>query len=333
MAVVAVFAGAEVLPGAAAGQAPGATPAPGATADEGRLVAGRHAAAGSERAYTLFVPERAPPAGARALVVMLHGCTQDAADFMRGTQMNRHAGARGAFVLYPEQRASANPQKCWQWYARSEIGRDAGEVALLADLVRAVVAAQQIDPTRVYVAGVSAGAAMAANLVAAYPELFAAMAVHSGVATGAAGDVLTALAAMKQGPATDGDALGRAALATMGARAHTLPVLVLHGRSDGVVSARNATALVQQWVTVNAVVRGIAVPGTATVRETVDTPDRYRATRERWQAPDGAILVESWMIDELGHAWSGGDPRGTFTDARAPDASALILRFFLDGAR
>ena len=121
------------------------------------------------------------------------------------------------------------------------------------------------------------------------------------------------------------------ALVMMGARTHTIPVLVLHGRADGVVSAKNAAALIRQWVVVNAIARGMAAPATATSSETVETPDRYRATRERWNAPDGAPLVESWMIDVLGHAWSGGDPSGTFTDAKGPDASTLILRFFLNG--
>ena len=315
-----------MLPGPAVAQVSGAS------SSAGRLVTGRSAAAGSDRAYTLFVPEVAPLAGGRVLVVMLHGCTQDAADAMRGTQMNRYAAPHGVFVLYPEQRADKHPQKCWQWYTPGEMKRDGGEVAIVASMVREVIASHGIDPARVYVAGMSAGAAMAANLVAAYPELFAAMAVHSGIAAGAATDVMSGIAAMRSGPTADGNTLGMGVLTAMAGRVREVPLLVLHGTADGVVSARNASSLVQQWLVVNTTARRMAPPREPSRHETVETKDRYSATHEVWTSTDGAVLVESYLVDGLGHAWSGGDPSGSFTDPKGPDASALILRFFLNGA-
>lgn len=324
--VTVVAAGADLLPGPAAAQAAGAPPA------AGRLVTGRTAAAGSARSYTLMVPDAPPPTGRRALVVMLHGCTQDAADFMRGTQMNTHAAPHGVFVLYPEQGAGQHPQKCWNWYAPAEMKRDAGEVAIVAAMVREVTAAQGIDPARVYVAGMSAGAAMAANLVAAYPELFAAMAVHSGIAAGAAADVMSAIGAMRSGPTADGDALGMAVLTAMADRAHAVPLLVIHGRADGVVSARNAASLVRQWLVVNASARHLAPPAVPARHEAVEATGRYGAVHEVWTSADGGMLVESYLVEGLGHAWSGGDANGSFTDPKGPDASALILTFFLAGA-
>lgn len=249
------------------------------------------------RPYRLFVPSARPPAGGRTLLVMLHGCTQDAADFARGTQVEMQAGRHGVTVLWPEQLPSAHPQRCWQWYTPAQIGRDAGESGLIAALIAQAMLQEGIAPSQVVIAGVSAGGAMAANLVAAYPERFAGLMVHSGVPALAADNVPEALGAMRAGPTRASAELAARVIAAMGVRARPLPVLIMHGAVDPVVSVKNAEALEAQWSAVNRAAGGSAVP------------------------------VELRIIPALGHAWSGGDSRGTFTDPKTPSATDALLAF------
>lgn len=273
---------------------------------EAGFIAGRHAAAGSERSYRLFVP---PGAGARALpmVVMLHGCTQTAEDFAAGTAMNEMALEQGFFVLYPQQSAKANPQRCWNWFKHSHQKRGRGEPALLASMVREVTARHGIDPKRVYVAGLSAGGAMAAILGEAYPELFAAVGVHSGLAAGCAADLPGALAAMKGSTGT-----------RRGAPASRMPTIVFHGDADATVHPGNAEA----------VITACAGPDLSAEEERVCQPGRRPATRRVYRSAQGRAVVEHWVVHGAPHAWSGGRPGGSYTDARGPDASAEMLRFF-----
>ncbi len=243
------------------------------------------------RELVVFTPSSLPSKPEeRALVVMLHGCAQTADDMARGTRMNA-AAERGRFiVLYPEQPASANPQRCWNWFLPDNVTRDKGETALLAGLIDSVARAYGVR--RVSLVGMSAGAAMAANLAVAYPERFAALALHSGVPACAAKDVMGAIGAMRQG-AADGDALGAAALAAMGTRARPIPVIALHGSDDKIVSPNNLDATVRQWTVVSS----------------------------------GRVSVEKVVLDGVGHAWSGGSAEGTFTAPAGPDATAMIVAF------
>ena len=243
------------------------------------------------RRYKLYVP--ATPSGDRRLLVMLHGCTQDPDDFARGTRMNEVAGARGFTVLYPEQPASANPLKCWNWFASANQKRDGGEPALLAAMIRKVTAEQQIDPSRVYVAGISAGGAMTAILGATYPEMFAAMGIHSGIPYGLVTEMSQALVAMRA-PKGDSVALGQAVLTAMGDRKKAIPILIMQGSVDPSVNAANAQLLAEQWRFVN-----------------------------------NGKGVELKVVDGLAHAWSGGSKEGTYTDEKGPDASAAFVDFFL----
>ncbi|WCT72232.1 PHB depolymerase family esterase [Sphingomonas naphthae] len=258
--------------------------------------------------YRLYRPIHARPG--MPLVVMLHGCTQSPEDFARGTRMNALADRHGFLVAYPGQSKAANMQKCWNWFQPGDQQRDRGEPALIAGITREVIAAEQADPTRVYVAGLSAGGAAAAIMGAAYPDLYAAIGVHSGLACGAARDLPSALAAMRGGAAGATTAGGR-----------FVPVITFHGDRDTTVNEANADEIVAAASTM----AGVALERRV---ETGRTAGRA-FTRTTATGPDGAILIERWTLHGAGHAWAGGDPAGTYADAAGPDASAEMLRFFL----
>ena len=269
-----------------------------------RLLDDSYRNAAGTRGYKLYVPS-GYSGQAVPLVVMLHGCTQTAADFAAGTRMNELAERETFLVAYPEQAAKANGQRCWNWFLPAHQRRDAGEPSLLAGITRQVMETHQVDPGRVFVAGLSAGGAMAAVLAATYPDLYAAAGVHSGLAHGSARDVSSAFAAMKEGPPAETRTPGQ-----------HIPLIVFQGVRDTTVAPANAAALLSPW------------SATATP-ETLTGPGW---TRRVWRDPAGTAVAEWWSVDNLGHAWSGGSPDGSFTNPAGPDASAELVRFFLDRA-
>lgn len=279
---------------------------PGPARGAGVFAGGSHSQAGLTRAYKLYAPPGAT-GQALPLVVMLHGCTQNPDDFAAGTSMNEHAREQGFFVLYPAQAQDANPSRCWNWFKHSHQQRGRGEPALLAGMTQAVMQQHGIDPRRVYIAGLSAGGAMAAIVAAAYPELFAAVGVHSGLARGAAGNLSEALAAMQGG--------GRG----HGGLPNAVPTIVFHGDQDRTVHPRNGEQVI-------AAVRGGAAAG-ATVEQGVCGQGR-RYTRSAHPPGSGSASAEHWLVHGGGHAWSGGQAAGSYTDAKGPDASREMLRFF-----
>ncbi len=273
----------------------------------GRWLDGAYANPFGRRPYKLYVPAARPSRG-MPLLVMLHGCTQSPDDFARGTGMNRLAEAAGLLVVYPGQVQSANPQRCWNWFQPTDQEREQGEPSLIAGITREVVHRHAADPAQVYVAGLSAGGAKAAVMAAAYPDLYAALGVHSGLAHRSAHDVPSALAAMR------GAAAGRAP-------GRFVPTIVVHGEHDRTVHPGNADSVLAQAL-------AVAPPLTASVEDgQVPGGHTYRRTRHR--TADGVALVEDWRVQGLGHAWSGGDPAGSHTDPRGPDASRAILDFCL----
>jgi len=279
--------------------------------DGGSFEEKNFSAAAGKRYYKLFVPpgytgQKLP------LVVMLHGCTQSPDDFAAGTRMNELAAEQNFLVLYPAQSRSANFSKCWNWFNAADQRRGAGEPSLIAGMTEQVMKDYAIDSGSVFVAGLSAGGAAAAVMGAAYPELYAAVGVHSGLACGAAHDMATAFAAMQRG------ATGHAATA-----GRLVPAIVFHGDRDTTVNPSNADAVVAQFA------RSVALKSQA---EDGRAPDGHAYTRTRYTDAAGRTLIEQWRIHGAGHAWCGGSQAGSFTDAQGPDATHEMLRFFLEHA-
>ncbi|WP_218838848.1 extracellular catalytic domain type 1 short-chain-length polyhydroxyalkanoate depolymerase [Sphingomonas guangdongensis] len=260
--------------------------------------------------YMLYRPAATAPN--MPLVVMLHGCTQTPEDCARGTGMNELAEELGFLVAYPRQTQAANQQRCWNWFRPGDQARGRGEPALIAGIVRDVIAAERIDAERVYVAGLSAGGAAAAIMADAYPDLFAAVGVHSGLACGAARDLPSALTAMNRGAAHQSSAPN--------GRKRFVPVITFHGDRDRTVIEANAREIV------HAASRAAGV--TITVVSETGSSGGRRFTRALSQDAAGRVLIEQWTIAGGGHAWSGGNPAGSHADAAGPDASRAMLSFF-----
>jgi poly(hydroxyalkanoate) depolymerase family esterase len=296
------FAGPGGLPGLDRGLKPAPAPLPDGARFEERVFAN---VAGT-RTYKLYVPARYN-GDPMPLVVMLHGCTQSPDDFAAGTQMNALAEEEGFLVAYPAQAQSANAQKCWNWFNVSDQQRDQGEPSLIAGITRAIMEEFSVETGRVYVAGLSAGGAAAAIMGAAYPDLYAAVGVHSGLACGAARDVASAFAAMRQGGAPACGA-GR-----------TVPTIVFHGDGDKTVHPVNGDQVIVQskaQAELNVTVDRGRSPGGVSYTRTVQTDE------------SGQPVLEQWVLHGSGHAWSGGSSAGSYTDPRGPDASREMLRFF-----
>jgi poly(hydroxyalkanoate) depolymerase family esterase len=313
---------------------------PGAPASKGQgeFTEGSHTHASLTRRYKLYTPPGSfgDVGKGLPLVVMLHGCTQNPDDFAAGTGMNELARQQGFCVLYPAQAADANPQRCWNWFKHTHQTRGRGEAALLADLTLSIIKQYSIDPRRVYVAGLSAGGAMAAIVAAAYPEIYAAAGVHSGLAVGAASNVSEALTAMKTGTGkrangsagvgvvANGSTPGRTAQGqATGGRA--VPTIVFHGDQDHTVHPRNGEQVIAavQGGTSQRVEQGVASGGRRFTRT-------VHLKRNGIESDDaGSAVAEHWLVHGAGHAWSGGNSKGSYTDPQGPDASREMLRFFM----
>ncbi len=277
-----------------------------------RFIEGTYSNPAGSRAYRLFIPNRYHRQPL-PLIVMLHGCTQSPEDFAAGTRMNFVAEEQPCFVAYPAQRSEANQAKCWNWFRTTDQQRGKGEPSLIAGITRQIMRDYSVDPKRVYVAGLSAGAAAAAIMGATYNDLYAAVGVHSGLACGAAVDLPSALLAMRQGGGWD----DRAVLSDRTA----VPTIVFHGDRDNTVHPINGDQVLEQSArarsTQKKVHRG-RVPG------------GHAYTRTTHIDASGRGIFEHWNIHGAGHAWSGGSAAGSYTDPRGPDATREMLRFFLE---
>ena len=302
--------------GSGLGQMPVRTPA--APLPEGaKFDSGSFANAAGSRQYKLYVPA-AYHDQALPLVVMLHGCTQDPDDFAAGTQMNAVAEARQCLVLYPQQSQSANSSKCWNWFNAADQARDSGEPSIIAGMTREIAQRYNVDPQQIFVAGLSAGGAMAAIMGTIYPDLYAGVAVHSGLPYGAATDLPSALAAMRSGMAKTP---AQAQQAGGGQAFKGIPVIVFHGDADQTVNQRNGEQVMASATP------GGAAAGTRS-REQGQVPNGHAYTRTVQKDASGNPVAEHWLIHGFGHAWAGGSANGSYTDGRGPDASDEMMRFF-----
>ncbi|CAN5706555.1 PHB depolymerase family esterase [soil metagenome] len=283
----------------------------------GRFVSGSFTNGAGTRGYKLYIPS-GDVGDSVPLVVMLHGCTQNPDDFAVGTGMNTLAEEGKFFVLYPEQSNGANMQKCWNWFQAGDQVKDRGEPSIIAGMTHQIAATQPIDSRKIYVAGLSAGAAMAVVMGETYPELYAAVGAHSGLPYGAAKDMPSAFQAMQGGGPSRG--------------ASRVPTIVFHGDRDTTVSHRNGEQILRRWAAPNSVVDASETKPLVSVKKG-QVPGGHVYTRSVYRDADGRTMAEGWSIHGAGHAWAGGDPRGSYTDSSGPDASAEMVRFFLDHPR
>ncbi len=298
------FRGAPSRPGIVPGTVEGA---PTIVPAGGRFVERSYTNRAGTRAYKLYIPsgyvgQEVP------LVVMLHGCTQNPDDLAAGTRMNALAEEHTFLVAYPAQAVGANSSGCWNWFKSADQRRGGGEPSIIAGITCEVIGEYHVAIGRVYVAGMSAGGAMAAILGEAYPDIYAAVGVHSGLAPGAASDLPSAFTAMRQG----GPPAGKSAQA--------VPAILFHGDRDATVHPRNADHLLAHHSA------GDRAPRMTTRHGQV--PGGYAYTCATHRDAGGRAVVERWTVHGLGHAWSGGSSRGSYTDPKGPDASAEMVRFF-----
>ena len=302
---------------------PAPTPDPARDVEPGgRFITGSYTNQAGTRSYKLYVPS-GYHGQALPLVVMLHGCTQNPDDFAAGTRMNRLAEEYQCFVVYPAQAAAANQSSCWNWFKATDQKRDRGEPSLIAGITRQIIGTYAVDVRRVYVAGLSAGGAMAAVMGVTYPDLYAAIGVHSGLPYAAAHDLPSAFAAMSQGKGASGlqrdDGFPEAVQCP-----RVVPAIVFHGDRDTKVHPRNGDQVIAQWAAIHG-------EGATTLEVTVhrgEVPGGHAYTREVYQDASGRSILEQWRIHGAGHAWSGGSPSGSYTDPRGPDATREMIRFF-----
>lgn len=296
-------------------------------AGKGRFLSASCTNHAGTRAYKLYIPS-GYTGEALPLIVMLHGCTQNPNDFAAGTNMNAVAEENNCFVAYPAQIQTANGSNCWNWFQSADQRRDHGEPSIIADITREIIREYKIDTARIYVAGLSAGGAMATVMGATYPDLYAAVGIHSGLPYGIAHDMPSAFAAMKH---RKGKISARAATAkTPVPFGHTVPVIVFHGDRDTTVHPGNGDQALAQCVPS---ISTTPAQGDKVKVEKGTVPNGRTYTKTILHDAQGKAVAEKWTVHGAGHAWSGGSSKGTYTDPQGPDAAREMLRFFFTQRR
>ena len=281
--------------------------------EKSRYIGGNTDLRNGSMEWKLFIPSHYDGITLCPLIIMLHGCGQTADDFAVGTKMNWLGDEANCLVLYPNQASFAHMMGCWTWYSPTHQKRDSGEPELIAATIRQIQEQYTIDPNRIYIAGMSSGGATALTMGIVYPEIFAAVCVHSGLAYRSASTLYQAFDTMQAGHngyKLSVDLLARAP-----------PVILFHGSEDQIVNARNSQAIVRQFT-----------QNRNLTSETITDrpPTGYPWTRTVWRNEAGEVVLENWLVESMGHAWSQGDPSGSYTDQRGPNASMEMMRFFLE---
>ncbi|UOQ95662.1 PHB depolymerase family esterase [Halobacillus shinanisalinarum] len=283
------------------------------------------------KTYKLYIPDNYNSSSHYPLYVMLHGCTQDAAQFATGTQLNKLAEEKGFLVLYPEQTTSANSNKCWNWFEPSHQSRGNGEPAVIAEMVNSIKGDYSIKQDQIYVAGLSAGAAMSVIMGATYPNIFSGVGVGAGLEYKAADNTIDAFTAMSNGGPNPVQQ-GRLAYQAMEEVAKKLPVIAIHGTSDYTVNSVNAEQVITQWSVTNYLAANGTEDGwiddTPEHTESLQVPSGRSYTMSNYQGRDGQVWMKKVLVQGMGHAWSGGSAQGSYTDPQGPDASRLMVEFF-----
>lgn len=287
----------------------------------GHWYRGQRSALAGGRSYDVYLPAGLRRRTRVPLLLLLHGCRQTTAEFADATRFTTVADRNGFVLVLPQQEDRHHPMRCWRWYESRHQQRGAGEPAVLAAVVQQVLAEQtrwRVDPRRVYAAGLSAGGAMALTLAATYPDVFAAVGVHSAPAYRSATQAVHARAAMAARTAVPPPVSG---VATAMA-----PVIVVQGTADQVVLPDNGDRVADQWLAFRA---AAAEPGrVGRTRADADrTADGRRYTRVRWYCTRGRTVLEYWLVAGLGHAWSGGRPGGSYSDPTGPRAATVMWQF------
>lgn len=284
--------------------------------------------------YKLWVPTLYRKDKPAPLVLMLHGCMQNAEELAALSGMNELADKENFLVVYPQQTASANPLRCWNWFDPKNQERDVGEPSLIAAAVRDVRVSHSVDAKRIYVVGISAGGAMAAVMATAYSESFAAIGVIAGPEYKAATSVEGGLAAMKVG-GPDPNQQGLAAYQAIQKGATTkkrVPLINFQGSKDPYVNPVNSDQLIAQWAQTNDLLDDGKDNDSVTAKSSTETkgavPNGYSYTKYSYRDTKGRLLMERWIVEGLGHAWPGSTATNRFADAKGPDATAEIWRFF-----
>ncbi|MDY7540392.1 PHB depolymerase family esterase [Undibacterium sp. 5I1] len=271
--------------------------------------------------YKIFIPGNTDGKDL-PLLIMLHGCTQNPDDFAAGTAMNEIAEEQKFIVAYPAQTQAANAQKCWNWFRTSDQLRGQGEPSIIAGITEEIIHDYPVDTTRVYIAGLSAGGAMAVTVATLYPDIYAAVGVHSGLPYASANNIPSALSAMRQGSYRAKYQQVEESIQT------TIPIIVFHGDKDRTVNANNGDHLIKQNIAAQDVEIDPESPQNISI-QTGKTHGGYTYSTTCYHDSEGHSIAEHWVIHEAGHAWSGGNPAGSYTDPKGPDASREMLRFFL----
>ncbi|MEO7019722.1 MAG: PHB depolymerase family esterase [Ktedonobacteraceae bacterium] len=289
------------------------------------------------RPYFVYTPVNYQPGTVVPLIVVLHGCTQTPADIAAGTQMDALADQKQFIVVYPQQTSANNSQSCWNWFLTADQARGSGEPAIIAGIVQTVeqtTSQWAIDANRIYVTGMSAGAAMSVIMGATYPDVFAAMGAESGLEYQAAIDQNSANSSLSQG-GPNPTQQGQAAFNAMGSVARVVPTIVFHGSSDFIVAPLNGDQIVQQWMQTDHLASNNTYNAsfnspTSTTHGQVPGSSGRAYTTLTWNDSNGNEIQEYWKITGMGHAWSGGSSSGSFTDPNGPSATNAMYTFFIN---